>query len=349
MELLDRYLKAVRRHLPWLRQDDIIAELKANLEAQLEDKEAELGRPLSQEEAEAWLKQLGSPLAVGARYRRQQYLIGPALFPTYSYVLRLALTWWTLIYVIANAVTIAVSNQGGESVLHAALRMPAAWLINAGIVTLIFAVIERVGGRSPGKLKRFGTMAEPTTAPWSPLDLPTLGESEGDWCKPRSFVRALLEVFAGSVFLAWLLLVPHYPYLLFGPGAWYLQSFPYQLAPVWWTFYWIVVCFNVFELAWSVADLARGAWQRPPNRAKHLAKHALSLVPLCVLLAAPHHALFLLKNPAADAAKYGATVALANRGVLKGVAVVVAIIVLQLLWGIGRAGLDAYRKRQAKK
>jgi len=43
MELLDRYLQAVKRHLPWERQDDIIAELKANLESQLEDKESELG------------------------------------------------------------------------------------------------------------------------------------------------------------------------------------------------------------------------------------------------------------------------------------------------------------------
>ena len=35
MELLDRYLEAVKKHLPWQRQDDIIAELRANLESQL--------------------------------------------------------------------------------------------------------------------------------------------------------------------------------------------------------------------------------------------------------------------------------------------------------------------------
>ena len=29
MELLDRYLQAVKKHLPWKRQDDIIAELKS--------------------------------------------------------------------------------------------------------------------------------------------------------------------------------------------------------------------------------------------------------------------------------------------------------------------------------
>lgn len=51
MELLDRYLQAVKKHLPLQRQDDIIAELKANLEAQLEDKEGALGRPLSKAEA----------------------------------------------------------------------------------------------------------------------------------------------------------------------------------------------------------------------------------------------------------------------------------------------------------
>ncbi len=68
MELLDRYLEAVKKHLPWQRQDDIIAELRANLEAQLEEKEAALGRPLTQAEVEAWLKQLGSPMQMAAPY-----------------------------------------------------------------------------------------------------------------------------------------------------------------------------------------------------------------------------------------------------------------------------------------
>ena len=47
MELLDRYLQAVKKHLPWQRQDDIFAELKANLESQLEDKDAPFGVDLA--------------------------------------------------------------------------------------------------------------------------------------------------------------------------------------------------------------------------------------------------------------------------------------------------------------
>jgi hypothetical protein len=350
MELLDRYLQAVRKHLPWQRQDDIIAELRANLEAQLEDKEAELGRPLTKQEAEEWLKQIGSPIQVAARYQRQQYLIGPTIFPTYSYILKLVLTWATVIYAITNAVTIAASNRGGEAVVQAALRLPWIWIVNAGIVTLIFAVIELTGARFPEKFGALGpianSMAGPATAQWTPLDLLPVGPDQPDWAKPRSFTRALLEVFAGGVFLAWILLVPRYPYLLFGPGAWYLRSLPYQLAPVWWTFYWWLVAMNAFEFAWKIVDFARGAWQRPRNPARHLAMHLLSIIPIGVLLLAPNHMLFLLKNPA-DAMKLGGTLVAANNGVLLALKIVVAIVILQLVWMGIKMGLDAYRKRVA--
>ena len=46
MNLLDRYLLAVKKYLPW-KADDILAELKANLESQLEEKESDLGRRLT--------------------------------------------------------------------------------------------------------------------------------------------------------------------------------------------------------------------------------------------------------------------------------------------------------------
>jgi len=133
---------------------------------------------------------------------------------------------------------------------------------------------------------------------------------------------------------------------MFGPGAWYLQALPYQLAPVWWTFYWCVVGINVFELAWRLMELARGTWQRPQSRALHIVMNSLALIPLGVLLMAPQHALFLLKNPA-EAARLGKTLAAANGGVLKGIAIVAAIVALKLLWRILQTGIEAYRKRVA--
>ena len=57
MELLDRYLHAVKFWLPKAQQDDIIKELSDNILSQMEDKESELGRPLNEAEQSAILKQ----------------------------------------------------------------------------------------------------------------------------------------------------------------------------------------------------------------------------------------------------------------------------------------------------
>jgi len=45
MNLLNRYLRAVGRLLPKPRRDDIVAELRANILSQMEDREQELGAP----------------------------------------------------------------------------------------------------------------------------------------------------------------------------------------------------------------------------------------------------------------------------------------------------------------
>ena len=94
MELLDHYLKSVRSCLPAAQRDDIVSELSENIHSQIEDKEAELGRPLNEADVQAILKQLGHPLLVASRYRHDQrsvsfgrQWIGPVLFPFYIKVL----------------------------------------------------------------------------------------------------------------------------------------------------------------------------------------------------------------------------------------------------------------------
>ena len=91
MSLLDRYLASVRSALPEAQRDDIINELSENLRSQIEDQESSLGRPLTDAEVDAMLKQHGHPLIVAARYHQEQRslsfgreIIGPVLFPFYS-------------------------------------------------------------------------------------------------------------------------------------------------------------------------------------------------------------------------------------------------------------------------
>ena len=89
MELLDRYLQAVRFFLPRGQHDDIIRELEENLVSQMEDREEELGRPLTNEERAEILRRHGHPMLVAGRYYSKRFLIGPAFFPIYIFALKL--------------------------------------------------------------------------------------------------------------------------------------------------------------------------------------------------------------------------------------------------------------------
>jgi hypothetical protein len=342
MELLDRYLQAVKKHLPWQRQDDIVAELRANLESQLEDKEAELGRPLTTGETEAWLKKMGPPMQVAGRYQPQQYLIGPAVFPTYWYVLRLAFLWALILYSIVSAVQIVVKSPSGVAVLEAVLRVPGVLITTAAWVTLVFAVIEFAAAHYPTKCPAIAGFS----ADWSPGALPPIEKEPAPGKKRRSYAHAVAEVVFGFLFLAWLLLIPQHPALMFGPSAAYLHLSPFQLAPVWFKFLWSVVALNVLQLGWRCIDLWRGSWQlaRPVQQ---MTIKAFGLIPPLVLLNVRDHAWVTLKHPALDQARYGGSLNSINHSIYLSMLFACAIVVLQLIWEIGQWSLEAYRKRAA--
>jgi len=343
MELLDRYLESVRKHLPWQRQDDIVAELRANLESQLDEKEEALGRPLTQAEAEAWIKQLGAPIQVAAGYQPQQYLIGPHVFPTYRYVLKLACSWAMIIYSIVAVVQVfATPNPSGTALLDALLHLPFVLMTTAAWVTLIFAAIEYAVAQ--GHL-RLPALCAPSPG-WTPGSLPPLGQDAVTGKKPRSFAQAVAEVVFGILFLGWLLLVPKHPWLLMGPGALYLNGSPFQLADIWVPIYWCLVALNILQLGWNAQNLARGRWQKP-HPAFNLVFRAVGLVPVILLINTRDHATVLLKHPAIDQASYGAALGTINLYILRSFQVIVAIVVLQLAWDLGQLGRDAYRKRAA--
>jgi len=342
MEILDRYLEAVKKHLPWQRQDDIVAELRANLESQLEEKESELGRPLTAQEAEEWLKQLGAPMQMAAPYQPQQYLIGPAVFPIYRTVLKIAFTWAIIIYSIVTAILLLTGTPSAAALAEAVLRIPAVLFTTAAWVTLVFAILEFAVTHNCIKLP---AMVAPS-ASWSPSGLPPLGQEAISGKKPHAFASAVAEVIFGFIFLVWLLLVPHHPYLLLGPGALYIAASPFQLAPVWVPVYWCIVALNILQLGWNAENLWRGRWQKP-QPVKRAVLGALGLVPLVIFLTAPGHAAVLLKHPLVDQAHYGAALQAINRSINWSFALICAIVAVQLLWGVGQLILNVYRNRAA--
>jgi hypothetical protein len=342
MELLDRYLQAVRKHLPWQRQDDIIAELRANLESQLEDRQAELGRDLTPGEAEDWIRQLGSPVQMASHYQPQQYLIGPAVYPFYLYVLRLAGIWTVIVYIIVSTITLVVGpSASGGAIAEAALRLPFILMQTAAWTTLAFAAIEFTAVRYP-------QMCPPIAGlygKWSPRDLPPLEPAVAGGKKRRSYATAVADVVFGFIFLGWLLLVPKYPFLMFGPGVAILRASPFRVNPQWVTFYWWIVGLNAIQLAWRCTDLIRGTWQNP-GRSLHFVSKFFGLVPLVVLAALPGHIYVLLRHPEVDQARYGTTVEAWNNGIHIGLQLLCVIVAAQLAWDIAQAVLDQRRSRR---
>ncbi len=343
MDLLDRYLQAVKKHLPWQRQDDILAELRANLESQLEDKEAALGRPLTMGESEDWLRQIGPPMRVAARYQPQQYLIGPAIFPTYWFVLRLSVFWVMIAYSVGVAVQIAVRTPSWMAVLEGVLRVPEVLLTTAASVTLIFAAIEFMATRYPG---RWPTLAAPSRRLDAQLPCPrrrrTLRAGRGRAALPVPLPNRLWSF----SFLVWLLLLPHHPYVLLGPGAAYLSTSPFQGAPVWVQVYWWIVASTLLQLIWRCIALYLRKWQQQRN-AERMAIAAIGLIPLGLLLSIGDHTYITLKHPALDQLRYGVALDSINKSIHLSLLVLCTINVLQLLWGIGRLSLDCYRQRAA--
>jgi hypothetical protein len=153
MALVDRYLQAVKFWLPRNQKDDIIAELSEDLRSQIEEKEAELGRKLTDPEVEPILKRCGSPMSVAERYLPQRYLIGPGLFPIYSVVIRGLIFYFLLPWLLLWMGVAIFSPDFRADHPGVALFAPLGqwWLActwSLFINTLIFAVLDRSQARS---------------------------------------------------------------------------------------------------------------------------------------------------------------------------------------------------------
>ena len=112
MQLLERYLQAVKFWLPQEQKEDIIAELSDDIRSQIDEKESELGRKLNEVELECILKQRGRPIFVANRYLPQEHLIGPVLFPIYRLVLKIVMLCYVVPWTVTWIVLLIVNSSG---------------------------------------------------------------------------------------------------------------------------------------------------------------------------------------------------------------------------------------------
>jgi hypothetical protein len=264
-ELIDRYLQAVRFWLPKSEnQEDLLAELGEDLHSQIEEKEAALGRTLDVEEASETLKKCGPPMVVAARMGPQRHLIGPALYPIYTFVLKMVLLWIMVpvfLFIIGPANVVHASSWQ-EGVLATIGTLWSGMFVSAGTITLVFAILERTQAHVV------------TSGKWDPRTLPPLENPE----RKPSLLRTACELFFATLGLVWLLLLPHSQWLILGPPAAFLKGAPGLHA-----FYLPVVALSALVIVRLAVMLARPDWPRFPL-ASRLAHEVLMFGLLTVVL-----------------------------------------------------------------
>jgi len=232
MDLIERYLAAIARHLPDAQKGDVAAELRDVLLSQVEDEEARLGRAQTGEELEAMLLRFGHPLTVSGRYRKIQHLIGPEVFPFWWAGLKMSLVIVAGLYVVLAILTVVGGEDAAMVGDRTAPSLTAALIFTLGAVTLVCALIERFGKTT--LLNR-----------WKPAELPP---ARG---RRHSPFETTVEIGVNVVFIAWWIglirfrdVIPH-------------EGLRLDLAPVWADWFWPILIFAVYELGANLLALLR--------------------------------------------------------------------------------------------
>ncbi len=261
MELLEKYLHAVKFWLPSSQQEDIIAELRDDIRSQVEERESELGRSLKEDEWESLLKQRGRPLLVAEKYLPQRSLIGPILFPAYWFVLKIALLCYLLPWVGVWIGLLLFSPEYRAHHLGLAVfkDLGVLWMNSwfpFTVVTAVFAVLERA------KDKNW------LTTDWSPRKLPAVRDAQR-----ISRTASGIELVANTIFGIWWLKI------LWTQTLFESDGIKITLAPAWHKFFWPFFAVLLVNTALSIFNFIRPYWTRQ-RRAMRALSNLLTAVTL---------------------------------------------------------------------
>ena len=299
MELVERYLQAVKFWLPSEQNNDIIAELSEDLHTQVAEREAAVGRKLNGPEIEDLLRQRGAPFLVANRYLPQRSLIGPLLYPIYSFVLKIVLFGYLAPWVVTFFGLLAFdsgyrakwqSQSWGTDLASFWGSLTTSGLVAVAIVTLVFAVLERAQ-------PKIGLFAD-----FNPKKLPPARN-------PNQISRGTssLEIALVIAFIVGFGLNMASPILWSQPGA------RIVLTPQWSYFYWGILLLSVALVTLSAVNLVKPCWTRT-RAALRLTLDGLGSVLCCWLLHANMLASIAIAGiPPESAANLTAAINLAMR------------------------------------
>jgi hypothetical protein len=261
MELIDRYVQEVGRHLPRKNRSDIQAELQSTLVDTLEARVE--GEPGREDEVEL-LKEFGPPQKVAASYWPEgQYLIGPRLYPLFRMVVGIALTVFIIVQLVLLGVAVVFNQEvlSFLSVLDIFSEMIGSVFTSFAIIVIVFAVLQRFDVRPE------------TDQKWDPRDLPQVEEAD-----TVSRGGTVAEITFSLVIIAILLFLPDKIGAVISPGMELI------LNPVIIDYIPLIVVAMMIGIALDVVLLWRGRWETSTRLAK-IGTNLLGIYVLYVLIA----------------------------------------------------------------
>lgn len=199
MDLVNRYVVEVSRHLPEKTARAIETELRSSLRDAMDAHEAATGRPADEAMAVEMLLGFGHPEAIAARYRQPRFLIGPAWYPAFQFVAVTVLTVVTIFELGGLLVGAIVSRGGitGDDVIVALRDSLEAAFVGVAMSAFVIAGLERV----------FGGSHEEDFGRWDPRDLPPANLADRDAVDNADLERRIV---ANVIMLVLLLFLPHW-------------------------------------------------------------------------------------------------------------------------------------------
>lgn len=248
MELIDRYVAEVGRHIPEKMRTDIEAEIRSLLEDTLEDRAHQQGRQPDEEMVVEMLKSYGKPEKVAATYLPPRYLIGPHLYPVFLMTIRIMLLVVFIISLVQFGFSVTLSKGGlaqiGFSFAEALSTFLSGGLNGLGVIVIVFAILQ---WKLPQK--------DAQSADWDPRKLEAVPPKR-DQVKTRSMI---VETILAAVFLlAFILYADRIGLYMVSDGRWIFtpvltQTF-YNILP------WIYTLWGLSILL-NLAVLRKGRWQ----------------------------------------------------------------------------------------
>jgi len=261
MELIDRYVHEVGRHLPRKNRTDIQAELQSTLVDTLEARVE--GEPSLDDEVEL-LQEFGSPQAVAASYWPEgQYLIGPRLYPLFRMVVGIVLIVFVIVQLVLLGIAVVFNQEvlSFMSVLDILSEVIGSVFTAFGIIVIVFAILQRFDVRPE------------TDQEWDPRDLPQVEEDD-----TVSRGGTVAEITISLVIIAILLFLPDKIGVVVSPGMEVI------LNPVIISYIPLIILSILLGIALDVILLWRGRWETGTRLAK-IATNLFGIYVLYVLIA----------------------------------------------------------------